>query len=89
MLSDLDKNSNTINWASKVKELLSSLGFYEVWLNQGAGNKDMFCCFFFFFVSELRTRLSNNFIQNWNSRITEPSRAFFFNDFSNFYISRI
>lgn len=77
MLSDLDKNPNIINWASKVKELLSSLGFYEVWLNQGVGNKNMF-------LVEFKTRLSDNFIQNWNGRISESSRASFYINFSSF-----
>ena len=42
MLSDLHRKPNTVNWASKVKDLLSSLGFYEVWLAQGVGNKNAF-----------------------------------------------
>ena len=35
MLSDLRRKPNSVNWASKVKDLLSSMGFYEVWLTQG------------------------------------------------------
>ena len=31
-----------MNWASKVNDLLSSMGFYEVWLAQGVGNKNVF-----------------------------------------------
>ena len=53
MLSDLHRKPNTVNWASKVKDLLSSLGFYEVWLTQGVGNKNM--C-----LSELKLRLNDN-----------------------------
>ena len=34
MLSDLHRKPNTVNWAPKVKDLLSSLGFYGVWLTQ-------------------------------------------------------
>ena len=77
MLSDLERKPNTINWASKVKDLLSSLGFYEVWLAQGVGNKNAF-------LSEVKLRLRDNFVQNWNSRLSESSRARFYSSFSNF-----
>ena len=33
---------NTVNWASKVKDLLSPMGYYEVWIAQGVGNKTAF-----------------------------------------------
>ena len=51
LLSDLHRKTNTVNWASEVKDLLSSLGFYEIWLTQGVGNKNMF-------LSELKLRLN-------------------------------
>ena len=54
-------NQNTTNWASKLNELLSTLGFYEVWLNQGVGNKNVF-------LSEAKVRLHDNCVQNWNTR---------------------
>ena len=38
MLHDMDQAANSVNWASLVRHLLLSLGFYEVWLNQGVGN---------------------------------------------------
>ena len=75
MLSDLHRKPNTVNWASKVNDLLSSLGFYEVWLTQGVGNM---------FLSELKLRLNDNFIQNWDNRLTDSSRANFYCLFSNF-----
>ena len=34
-LSDLEKRPNVSNLATKLKDLLSNLGFYHVWLNQG------------------------------------------------------
>ena len=43
LLSVLRRKPNTVNWASKVKDLLSSMKFYEVWLAQGVGNKNDFC----------------------------------------------
>ena len=72
MLADLHSKANTVNWASKVKDLLSFLGFYEVWLTQGVGNKNM------------KLRLNDNFVQNWDSRLTDSSRANLYCVFSNF-----
>lgn len=77
MLADMEKKPNIVNWASNVKNLLSNLGFYEVWLNQNVGNKNAF-------LKEIRVRLTDNFVQNWSSRITESSRANFYSLFSNF-----
>lgn len=68
MLADLESKPMTVNWASKVKDLLSTLGFYEVWLNQSVGNRNIF-------LVECKSRLRDNFIQNWNSRISESSRV--------------
>ena len=39
------KKSNCLNWASRVKQLLSTLGFFAVWVNQGVGNKNVFYVF--------------------------------------------
>ena len=36
------------------------------------------------FLAEFKQRLNDNFIQNWNSRINESSRANFYTIFSNF-----
>ena len=46
MLSDIEINARNINWASLVKNLLSRLGFFEVWLNQGVGNVNQFFQFY-------------------------------------------
>ena len=63
--------SNIVNWASLLKHLLSSLGFHEVWVNQGVGNYNAFIGF-------LKLRLTDTFIQNWRSRLEESSRAIFY-----------
>ena len=71
MLNDLEQRPNTTNWASLVKDLLSSLGFNEVWLQQGAGNYNVF-------MSVLKQRLTDTFIQNWHIRLNESTRAVFY-----------
>ena len=77
MLNDIENKPTCVNWASKVKFLLSSLGFNEVWINQGVGNRNAFLQIF-------KQRLSDSFLQDWNSRLTESSRANFYSLFSSF-----
>ena len=42
MLADIENIPDCVNWASKLRDLLAYLGFYGVWVNQGAGNKNTF-----------------------------------------------
>ena len=46
MLRDMELKPNAVNWASLVKHLLMSLGFYEVWLAQGVGDYKAFISVF-------------------------------------------
>ena len=75
MLNDIANKPNCVNWVSKVN--FSSLGFYDVWVNQGVGNKRAF-------LNVFKQRLSDNFMQDWNSRLVESSRANFYSLFLNF-----
>ena len=77
MMNDIENKPNCLNWASRVKQLLSTLGFYEVWVNQGVGNKNVFLCV-------LKQRLLDNFSQGWSSRLAESNRANFYSLFSSF-----
>ena len=42
MQNDIEAKPNTVNWASLLRDLLSSLGFHEVWIHQGVGNYNNF-----------------------------------------------
>ena len=53
------------------------MGFNEVWINQGVGNRNAFLQIF-------KQRLSDSFLQDWNSRLIESSRANFYSLFSSF-----
>ena len=64
LLSDINQHPNWVNWVSLVRDLLSRLGFYYVWIQQGVGNSNAF-------MSEVRQRLTDNFVQNWNSRLIQ------------------
>ena len=77
MLRDLERLPNKVNWASLVKHLLMSLGFYNVWLDQGVGNYDGF-------INILKQRLTDNFVQNWHSRLENSSRATFYRSIASF-----
>ena len=75
MLNDIDALPNKINRAS----LLMSLGFYEVWLNHGVGNIDIF-------ISVFKQRLTDNFIQNWQERLGISTPARFYKSFAQFQL---
>ena len=57
MVNDIEIFSNKVNWASLFRHLLLSLGFYDVWLNQGMGDCKRF-------LSVFSQRLTDTFIQN-------------------------
>ena len=60
-----------------MQTLLSTLGFYEVWLNQGVGDNNQF-------LSIFKRRLEDNFIQKWNAELNDSTRALFYRTFSSF-----
>ena len=59
------------------KKLLSELGFYEVWLQQSVGDHRIFLAIF-------KQRIRDNFIQRWNTELTDSRRALFFRNISDF-----
>ena len=77
MLRDIERLPRKVNWASLVRHLLMTLGFYDVWLGQGVGSYDGF-------MSLLKQRLTDNFVQDWHSRLEESSRAVFYRSFASF-----
>ena len=75
MLSDLIERPNKINWAYLVKGLLSRMGFSKEWLNQGVENIELFLKVF---KQIKRTCNTLYFLQNWNERLRNSSRASFY-----------
>ena len=59
--------------------LFSSLGFHEVWVQQGVGNYNAF-------ISVLKQRLTDTFIQNWRARLEGSTRANFYKSFIVFQL---
>ena len=74
MLQDVEAHPNKVNWAVLVRNLLSELGFYEVWVQQGVGNYNVF-------ISLFKQRLTDNYVQNTNAQLQTHSRARFFFQF--------
>ena len=64
-----------------VTELLIGLGFMDVWVYQGVGNVKMFMNIF-------KIRVRNIFMQEWHSRLLNPTRSRFFITLANFNYQR-
>lgn len=77
MLDDIEIRPLKHNWATQVKSVLSSLGFYHVWLAQGVGDYTSF-------LSLFKQRLTDNCVQNFQSRLIESSRALFYRNIFGF-----
>ena len=77
MLNDITDRQNTQNWASLVRNTLANLGFFDVRLSQGVGDINNY-------LSVFKQRLSDNFLKNWNNRLTESSRTSFYKAISIF-----
>ncbi|KAL4224701.1 hypothetical protein ACF0H5_015396 [Mactra antiquata] len=75
--SDSEKYPNKVNWCTLLIQLLGNLGFYEVWLFQEVGHVKLF-------LKNVKVRLNDLFIQGWNGRIQESSRASFYKHIANF-----
>ena len=61
MLTDINDRPNIQNWASLVRNTLSNLGVFNVWIAQGVGDVNIF-------LSVIKQRLSDTFVQNWHER---------------------
>ena len=77
MLIDIENNAAETNWATKVRTLLESMGFGDVWINQGVGNIN-----YFLHIFKLRAR--DCFMQKWNEELRESTRASTYILFANF-----
>jgi len=78
MLNDMVLFPNKNNWAIRVRNLLNNTGFSIVWQNQGVGNEIAF-------LTLLRQRLQDIFIQEWHSRLDLSSRASLYRHLSNIF----
>ena len=52
-------NDGKDNWASRIKKVLCENGFGHIWLFENVSNEK-------FVLSEIKSRLTDVFIQTWN-----------------------
>ena len=66
---------NKVIWVTLLRNLLGYLGFMEVWLRHSAGDRVLF-------LNLVKQRFTDQFIQNWNSKLNDSTRALFYRNFS-------
>ena len=66
---------NKVTWVTLLRDLLGYLGFMAVWLQQSFGDRVLF-------LNLVKQRLTDQFIQNWNSRLNDSTHALFYRNFS-------
>ena len=82
LLNDLNTYPNKVSWVKLIRNLLGELGFMEAWLNQSVGDVKLF-------LYIVKQRLKDTFIQNWNARLYDSSRALFYRNFNIFCYKKI
>ena len=70
---DADTHPDKISWVTSVRDLLSRLGFRDVWLQQGVGDNDHF-------LSIFKQRLSGINLQNGRARVSNTSRSIIYKE---------
>ena len=70
MLRGIETKPNIKNWASLLRNILSNLGFLHVWLSQRVGELKQF-------LAVLKQKLTDNFLQQSQSRLNDSRRAIF------------
>ena len=65
---DFESNPDKKYWCSLLCGLLCTLGFNDTWLFLDIGDSVLF-------LSLVKQRLKDQFIQNWHGRLEESSRA--------------
>ena len=66
-------NANVVNWASNVRDLLCTMGYGDIWVNQGATDPDGF-------LAAFKCRLHDVYSQQWCGRLYVSPRARFYRE---------
>ena len=77
LYQDLIAKPNSINWVSLLRDLLFRLGFPEVWFSQTVGDDKLF-------LNLVKQRIHDQFLQHWQGRLENSSRAIFYSRIANF-----
>ena len=70
-------NKGKDNWTTKIKNVLCENGFGVVWMNGGVENEN-------YVLSEIKERLTDIFLQNWNSKMTNNEHWQLYHSFKSF-----
>ena len=74
----LDKcNKGYDNWATKIKKVLCENGFGIVWISENVENEG-------FVLSEIKRKLTDIFLQSWNSKMLEKENLQIYYSFKSF-----
>ena len=65
-------------WTQKIRDCLVKYGFDQVWLNQGTPNEALF-------LKELKARMIETFIEEWNVKLHESDRFSLYSSFKNIF----
>ena len=71
--NDIEVFPNQKHWASLLREIISSLDFFDLWIFQGVGNKQLFL--------NLAIKL-DNFQQKWTAELRMSTMALFYREIS-------
>ena len=77
LVNDFNTRPNKVSWVKSLPDLMGELGFLEAWIQQNVGDERIF-------LSLVKQRLKDTFIQNWNARLNDSSRARFYRNLNNF-----
>ena len=77
MMKRETEENECVNWCTMLRNLLGNLGLNYVWISQTVGNTK-------FFLAMVKQRLHDQFVQNWEGRLNDSSRAIFYRQISNF-----
>ena len=65
------------NWETKIKKVLCENGFGIVWINESVEDEG-------FVLSEIKKRLTDIFLQNWNSKMIDRENLQIYYSFKSF-----
>ena len=70
-------NKGKDNWATKIKKVLCENGFGIVWISENVENEN-------FVLSEIKGKLTDIFLQSWNSKMLEKENLQIYYSFKSF-----
>lgn len=70
---EVEANNTISNWVSRVKNLLTTMGFGDVWLHQGVANTELFLKIF-------EQRVNDIALQNWRRSVNNSNESLLYRE---------